>query len=117
MTGVRWVRLDAGFPHNPKILQLATDGRWRAIVLYASGLAYAGQQGSEGHIPRTALHLIHGRPADAAQLVDAGLWEVNGNGWNIHDWHDYQPTNQVIEARTRSERARHAAEVRWHGTK
>ena len=111
MTGLRWVRLDATFPTNPKILQLAQANRHRAITLYICGLAYAGGQGTDGRIPTYALTLLHGRPADAAHLVDAGLWKPNGDGWHIHDWHDYQPSTDTAAARTSQARA--AANARW----
>lgn len=114
MTGVKWVRLEASFPDNPKILELAYAGRHRAITVYVCGLAYSGAQGNEGWIPAPALARIHGRKTDATHLVNAGLWIPRPGGWEIHDWLDYQPTNDAIALRTK--RARAAAETRWGTT-
>lgn len=111
MTGVRWVRLEAGFPTNPKMLTLFTANRHRAVAVYMCGLAYSGSQGTDGWIPRAALPFLHARPTDAHHLETAGLWEPHDGGWVIHDWHDYQPTNDTIAARTH--RARAAAQARW----
>jgi hypothetical protein len=115
MSGLKWVRLDATFPHNQKVLDLAEQGRWRAITAYVCGLAYAGSQGTDGWIPSSALHLIHARRAEAAQLVEVALWVPRPGGWDIHDWTQYQPTSEDTKAR--SEHARAAAMARWHGGK
>jgi hypothetical protein len=34
--------------------------------------------------------MVGATPADAAGLVDAGLWLSVGDGWEIHDWAEYQ---------------------------
>lgn len=113
MAGLKWVRLDTTFPHNQKVLDLAEQGRYRAITAYVCGLAYAGAQGTDGWIPSSALHLIHARRAEAAHLVEVGLWVARPGGWDINDWTEYQPTSEDTKAR--SEHARAAAMVRWHG--
>jgi hypothetical protein len=100
--GLPWVRLDATFPHNAKVLQLIDEGHWRALSVYVFGLSYCGFQETDGHIPLYALRAIHARPIDAAALVTAGLWEVNGKGWIVHDWGDYQ---MAPEYRTLHKRA------------
>ena len=114
MAGLRWVRLDATFPGNPKVVDLAGRGHHRAITVYVCSLAYAGHQGTDGHIPQAALPFIHATRTHAKQLCEAGLWIANGDGWNIHDWHDYQPRSEASADRSRS--AREAANIRWHGT-
>lgn len=113
MSGLKWVRLDTTFPHNQKVLDLAEQNRWRAIAVYLCGLAHAGAQGTDGWIPSSALHLIHGRKIDAAHLVEAGLWVPRPGGWDVNDWHEYQPTSEETEKR--SQHARAAAMARWHG--
>lgn len=115
MTGVSWVRLDVTFPDNHKVLELTYRNRHRAVAVYLCGLAYAGAQGNEGWIPVTALTRLHGRKADAAHLVEVGLWIEEEGGWQIHDWSHYQPTNEEIEEKTQRRRdaARRAANIRW----
>jgi hypothetical protein len=53
--------------------------------------------------------LKHGTRA-AAELVAAGLWEPaerNGEpGWIFHDWHDYQPSAEEVEAKREQARER-----------
>lgn len=91
--GLPWVRLDATFPHNRKILELIHAKRHRAVNLYVFALAWSGHQETDGAIPAYALPVIHGTRTEAKQLVDAGLWHEDGNGWSIHDWDAYQPSS------------------------
>ena len=114
MTGLKWVRLDTAFPRNHKILALTHDRRWRAIVLYINALAYAGEQGTDGWVPQDTVKSLHGRLADAQELVLNGLWIPRPGGWEIHDWLDYQPSSE--ETAARSQHAKSAALTRWAQT-
>jgi len=114
VAGIRWVRLDTALPRNHKIIQLTEDGHHRAAFVYVCSLALAGEQGTDGWIPNALLNHIHGRPTDAQHLVNAGLWIPRPGGWDIKDWHEYQPTSQ--ETADRSARAKAAAHARWHGS-
>lgn len=113
--GLQWVRLDTSLPRNHKVLGLLAQYRdgHRTAFTYVCGLAYAGEQGTDGFIPREALSLCHGRTADADRLVTVGLWHLDPGGWLINGWAEYQPTTE--ETHKRSVRARSAAMARWHG--
>lgn len=111
--GQKWVRLDVGIAGNPKVLGLLAekDGH-RAALVYILGLGYCGEQDTDGYIPSYALARIHGRPKDAALLVTHRLWKLNGTGWKIPDWAEYQPSSE--ESMSRAVSARKAACSRWH---
>ena len=112
MSTLAWVRLDTAMPRNQKVLALTAmkDGH-RAAFVWLCALSYAGEQGTDGFIPSPALAMIHGRPADAARLVEVGLWVQSPGGWTVHDWSDYQQSNAETEKRTA--RAKAMAETRW----
>jgi len=109
-----WVRLDCAFPRNHKLLALLQekDG-YRAALVYLCSLSYSGEQGTAGFIPDLALPFIHGRKADGAALVKHDFWQPVPGGWLIHDWNEFQLAG--TDAVARSEKARRAAEIRWHG--
>lgn len=111
--GLPWVRLDTQMPSNPKVLELTTDGKWRAAFVYVAGLAYAGQHGTDGYLPPTCLMFLHGTRKEAAELVKVGLWHDDTGGWYINGWDDFQLSDEA--ARLRSKKAREAALKRWHG--
>jgi hypothetical protein len=109
---LQWVRLDTAFPRNHKVLSLLDerDGH-RALFAYVCGLAYSGEQGTDGFIPRNALPFLHARQADARRLVEQRLWLEDPGGWVINDWSEFQPSTE--ESRERSNRARAAAAAKW----
>ena len=110
--GLPWVRLDTQFAANPKILYLIEDNQWRAIVVWAAGLGYAGAHGTDGFIPKSALPTFHGTLKDARNLVEVGLWMESLGGWQINSWEEHQFTSQ--ELKDRKTRAQKAARHRWH---
>jgi hypothetical protein len=113
--GLPWVRIDANIGHNPKIIALASEGRWRAMSAYLVGIAWSGGQGTAGFIPTSALPFIHATRKDAQQLVDVGLWHSSdiGDGYLINDWDVYQPSAEVGDSYTA--KARKGNCIRWHG--
>lgn len=103
-----WARLDDNFFSHPKVRQA-----WRcrpALGLWAMSLSYAMRHGTEGHVPaefvEDQLPDSGERGAVAAALVSAGLWSENGKGWIIHDFHDFNPSGDDIEARKAADRER-----------
>ena len=107
-----WVRLDTAFPYNPKLLaMLAEKDGHRAGLVYVCSLGYSGAHGTDGFIPREALMFVHGRPTDARRLVEHGFWTEQPGGWLIHDWLEFQESNE--ETSQRRIKAQMAARVRW----
>ena len=113
--GLPWVRLDAAFARNHKVLDLAHRKRWQAIACYVSALGYSGEHGLAGFVPESCLVFIHGSKPIASQLCEVGLWLQVPGGWEINDWAEYQPTNE--EAERRRTKAQMAARARWEKQK
>lgn len=113
-----WVRLDANIATHPKMLDLLDrPGGQRAAAVYMFSLGWSGGHSTDGRIPRTALPMVHGRPGDAAALVDSGLWETDGDGWIIHNFAQRQELALVTEVKRRAQRlaAVRTNCIRWHG--
>ncbi len=101
-----WVKIDDQFFMHPKVIAAGRDAR----DLYLAALTYTAGQLTDGFVPAGALPLIAamaGVPdaADlAARLVDVRLWEPTVGGYNIHDYHEYNPSAGQVRA-TREARA------------
>lgn len=99
-----WTRLDDGIYDNPKILAVEPGDR----LLYVWALCWSNRHHTDGAIPAKMLRYIAmfagvDDPAAAAgRLVDAGLWENDVEGWQIHDFTDFQlSTEQRDDIRTK----------------
>lgn len=103
-----WGRLDDGFIDHPKLVGLRLD----LVGLWAKGLGYCGKHLTDGLIRRAALYqLATGctpvRALKAAgELVDAGLWEVQGEDFLVHDYLDWNPSADKVRAERDAARAR-----------
>jgi hypothetical protein len=98
-----WVRLDDVFDDHPKLLGLPLE----CVGLHVFGLTYSARHLTDGALtPPIVSHLSRGRDDLAQQLVDAGLWEALDGGWQIHDFLDYNPSREQVEADRKAARER-----------
>lgn len=107
-----WVKLDDSFHGHRKVRKAGLE----AIGLHARALSLAGQE-MDAHIDLEWVRECGGRNWRklAEVLVSAGLWETNGDGWIIHDYHEYNPTREEWEAERakRTAAGKRAASARW----
>ena len=97
-----WYKVDDGIHSHPKFLDvsLAAVGLWTMCGAWCS--AYL----TDGQITRRQVQRLGGDDTLAAELVDAGLWRETGDGYVFHDWGDYQPTREDVEASRAAARER-----------
>lgn len=100
-----WVKLDDRFPSHRKVALLSD----RAFRLYVSALCWSSENLTEGRITQRELPLVAARlrgvKTAAAELEAAQLWDRADDGWQIHDFLEYNPDR----ARVQSEREANAA--------
>ena len=117
-TGLPWVRVDSDLAQNPRIVTLIADHGQRgmaAAFMFICSIGHAAAHNTDGVVLKAVLPFIHGTPALAPLLVEAGLWEDAEKGWKIAKYDEHQPTKATREATSgaRSEAARKAANARW----
>lgn len=103
-----WVRLDDRFPSHRKVA-LLTD---RAFRLHVSAICWCAENLTDGRISNRELAVVaHVRnvKATAQQLEDAGLWDRTDDGWEIHDYLDYNPSREQVIAERKKNAARQEA--------
>lgn len=99
-----WVRLDDRFPSHRKVATLSD----RAFRLHVTAMCWCSENLTEGKILFSELRVIahvRGINSIANELVNSKLWDKVDDGWVIHDFLDYNPDREQVEA----ERARNAA--------
>lgn len=107
-----WLKMDDGFAEHAKIGAL-TD---RSFRLHVTGLCYCARNLTDGVLDERALRIVCAIVAsgnlrrNVAELVEAGLWHPLGDGYEINDFLDYNPT----AARVKEEREKARDRVRRH---
>lgn len=116
-----WSKVGDELHSHPK----AVEADLEAMGLWVLALSHCGAYLTDGHVKRSAALRIAGDPARldrlAGDLVRVGLWEPHpsGDGWQIHDYLEFNPSREeVLAARQtlsekRAEAGRRGAEKRW----
>lgn len=92
-----WTRVDDTLHSHPKARRAGLP----ALGLHLLALSYCGQHLTDGFVDADWLEeKLRGKQRQLPQrLVDAGLWEDREGGFQIHDWHDFNPTREEIVAK------------------
>lgn len=108
-----WFKVDDSFFSNPKTAMLS-DG---ATALWLRSGSWSAQQLTDGFIPARMVPMFRGSDDSVRELCDVGLWERDDerDGYWFHDWSDYQPDGEEVDAlrRKRSEAGKRGADRRW----
>ena len=99
-----WFKVDDKLHSHPKRHRAGM----RAMGLWVIAGSWCGDQLTDGLVPRDMLTVLGGKPADAAALVAAGLWEECPQGWIFHGWDGQNPTRYEVEEEREKERQRKA---------
>lgn len=91
---------------HPKFADLSDSACW----LYVKGVAYCDGFSTKGHLSLGQVRTIGGTPKYRSELVDAGLWDEQADGFYVHDWeHHNGPRDRRKEEARERMRAHRAA--------
>lgn len=102
-----WVKLSDDWYDDPKVIEAGDDGGWLWVV----ALSWSARNLTDGVIPKRQLPRLTTLPkpeALAARLVEIGLFSVVDGGWQIANYHDYQPTRDSVLAKRKADADRKA---------
>ncbi|MGB0096610.1 MAG: hypothetical protein WBP81_29235 [Solirubrobacteraceae bacterium] len=106
-----WIRIDDDLHSHPKI-QAAWHQSEVSVGLHLLALSHSACYLTDGHVSRAFVALQLPNTTVRKQAVDAlvasELWVVNGTGWEIHDYLDYNDSREKILARRAAEAERKA---------
>jgi hypothetical protein len=88
-----WVRIHDAAMSHPKLVGLSD----KAFRLWVWGLSYAQQHLTDGAIVTEAIPPRMKRAAD--DLVQKALWQKQGEGFQIHDYLDWNDSKETILAK------------------
>lgn len=112
-----WANFDDQFPKHPKVLPLS-DAAFR---LHVSGICYCAQYETNGVIPEAMppLMVVRFKPRTLTELIDRRLWMPHSEGYEIHDYLEWNRSKEEISAererlrKVRSAAGKKGAQARW----
>lgn len=89
-----WFKVDDALAFHMKALAAGNT----ALGLWVRAGSWSSQQLTDGFVPATMVPALGGGHKDAKALVHAGLWHQVEGGFQFHQWEQYQPTREQVEA-------------------
>lgn len=106
-----WLRVDDNFADHPKIEALS-DAAFRVHV---RALCYAARLNTEGYVQAGVAARFGATKKMIADFLALGLWEDRDDGYMLHDFLEYNPSNAEREKRAAASSA--AARARWNANR
>lgn len=104
-----WLKIDDGFVEHFRVDPLSD----RAFRLHVAALCHCSRNLTDGHVSTKNVRVLRARSNNAGvkhvdELLEAGLWVQNGDGYVIRDYLDYNPSAEKV----RQERSKAAERMR-----
>lgn len=113
-----WFKVDDGFYTSLKFLSIPRPLQAQAAGVWLLSGTWSADKMTDGFVPYAVLDLWEFDTELIEELVKCGLWDHDDERQGIwfHDWADYQPMREQLEAKSvsRNERAVKAANARWN---
>src|SRR2546430_2216135 len=91
-----WAKLDDSFYDHEKPLAIGND----ALAVWTCALSFSSRKRTEGCLTAVQvaylLRLRRAPPGCVEELVVAGLWERDGDDYQIHDFLDWNLSNDEL---------------------
>lgn len=94
-----WVKIDDGAYEHTKLLDAGVKAAW----LWLCCLSYCNRQKRrDGLVPKSKIELLYPGVGlkEAKRLVEVGLLEELKTAFSVHDYHEYQPSESLSDARS-----------------
>jgi hypothetical protein len=89
------MQIDLGIVEHPKMLAVAKENRWAWMEV----LAYCRRNLTDGFLPEIIAARLNITRVELMDLTYAGLLDEVPGGWRMHDFLDYNPSREQIEAK------------------
>jgi hypothetical protein len=101
-----WFKADDRIMEHHKFVSARAKGGHRVIGAWFHAGTWANGQMTDGFIPRSWATLNNALN-EAEILVEVGLWDEDASrdGWQMHDYADYQPLKADLEAKSEQKRS------------
>ena len=97
-----WFKVDDNFYDHPKVDDLSLE----AVGVWLLCGTYSARHLTDGLVPTRRAQRMGATETVIGELVDAGLWHEVDDGYQFHNWAEYQPTKGRVEEARAKERER-----------
>jgi hypothetical protein len=102
-TPMTWFKVDDSFHSHPKVLAASPA----ALGLWVVAGSWSGANLSDGFIPDHVLpRLLPDSASLARDLVTVGLWKRARGGYRFHNWGEFNPAAEAVQAERAAARER-----------
>jgi hypothetical protein len=108
---VSWFKIDDQFYDHPKVVALGED-HGQAIALWTLAGSWSSRQLTDGAVASGMVRRLGFGAEAAAALVRVGLWEATPDGYQFHDWLEYNPSSAAEKAKRAANKER---QTRYRG--
>jgi hypothetical protein len=112
-----WFKVDDGFYSSMKFLTIRREYQAQAAGIWLLAGTWSADKMTDGFVPFAVLDQWVFDKEVVEQLIGVGLWKHDEERFGIqfHDWCDYQPTREALEAKAvaRSEKNKQNVAKRW----
>lgn len=113
-----WFKVDDGFYTSLKFLSIPREFQVEAAGVWLLTGTWSADKMTDGFVPYAVMSMWAFSDEVIDHLVSVGLWDLDDEhgGIRFHDWCDYQPTREALEAKSvaRSEKAKQNVAKRWN---
>lgn len=97
-----WAKVDDMLAMHPKVMRAGNE----ALGLWVRSLSWSVAHLTDGAVPHDLVAMLGARQETADRLVSAGLWHETFDGYEFHDWAEYQFTRERVVNQRETNRAR-----------
>jgi hypothetical protein len=98
-----WFKVDDSFYDHPKVF----DAPDCAVALWTRAGSWSARNLTDGFVPAGMPARLCDDPETAVkELVRRGLWARTSGGYRFHNWAEFQPSREDVEAERKSARER-----------
>jgi hypothetical protein len=101
-----WFRADDRICEHPKFIAARARGGHSALGVWFHAGTWSNAMQTDGFIPNTWV-MLNRAETEAAVLAEVGLWHEDAarEGWQMHDYAEYQPTKAELQAKSEQKRS------------
>lgn len=95
-----WFKADDRVCEHPKFIAARAKGGHAALGVWFHAGTWSNANLTDGFIPSTWV-MLNDAETEAQVLEDVGLWHLDAarDGWQMHDYGDFQPLRADVEAK------------------